>query len=144
MACKRWPVLDRQSMEQYQKNDDRGHPSGWAWRFDFNEGRWFDGDEVTFYTNKRARPTWPSEIECPSAAARRPVRASWGGGLRVSVETGAYLQQRATMETARARMATTSCATLTPESCLGHGATVPSCPSLEASGSQKVGITMRE
>jgi hypothetical protein len=37
-----------------QKNDDRGHPSGWAWRFDFNEGRAFDGDEVTFYTNKRA------------------------------------------------------------------------------------------
>lgn len=37
-----------------QKNDDRGHPSGWAWRFDFNEGRSFDGDEVTFYTNKRA------------------------------------------------------------------------------------------
>ncbi len=37
-----------------QKSDDRGHPSGWAWRFDFNEGRSFDGDEVTFYTNKRA------------------------------------------------------------------------------------------
>ncbi len=37
-----------------QQNDDRGHPSGWAWRFDFNEGRSFDGDEVTFYTNKRA------------------------------------------------------------------------------------------
>jgi hypothetical protein len=37
-----------------QKNDDRGHPSGWAWRFDFNEGRSFDGDEVTFHTNKRA------------------------------------------------------------------------------------------
>ena len=37
-----------------QKNDDRGHPSGWAWRFDFNEGRSFDGDEITFHTNKRA------------------------------------------------------------------------------------------
>jgi hypothetical protein len=37
-----------------QKNDDRGHPSGWAWRFDFNEGRSFKGDEVSFYTNKRA------------------------------------------------------------------------------------------
>jgi hypothetical protein len=37
-----------------QKNDDRGHPSGWAWRFDFNDGRSFDGDEVTFYTNKRS------------------------------------------------------------------------------------------
>ena len=35
-------------------NDDCGHPSGWAWRFDFNEGRSFDGDEVTFHTNKRA------------------------------------------------------------------------------------------
>jgi hypothetical protein len=37
-----------------QKNDDRGHPSGWAWRFDFNEGESFDGDEVSFHTNKRA------------------------------------------------------------------------------------------
>ena len=37
-----------------QKTDDRGHPSGWVWRFDFNEGRSFDGDEVWFYTNKRA------------------------------------------------------------------------------------------
>jgi hypothetical protein len=37
-----------------QKIDGRGHPSGWVWRFDFNEGRSFDGDEVTFHTNKRA------------------------------------------------------------------------------------------
>jgi hypothetical protein len=37
-----------------QKTDDRGHPSGWAWRFDFNEGESFDGDEVIFQTNKRA------------------------------------------------------------------------------------------
>lgn len=37
-----------------QKMDDRGHPSGWVWRFDFNEGRPFDDDEVTFHTNKRA------------------------------------------------------------------------------------------
>jgi Protein of unknown function (DUF1566) len=35
-------------------NDDRGHPSGYAWRFDFNEGRAFSGDELWFYTNKRA------------------------------------------------------------------------------------------
>jgi hypothetical protein len=35
-------------------NDDRGHPSGYAWRFDFNEGRPFSGDELWFYTNKRA------------------------------------------------------------------------------------------
>ena len=34
--------------------DDRGHPSGYAWRFDFNEGRSFDGDEESFFTNKRA------------------------------------------------------------------------------------------
>lgn len=34
--------------------DDRGQPSGYAWRFDFNEGRSFDGDETSFYTNKRA------------------------------------------------------------------------------------------
>jgi hypothetical protein len=34
--------------------DDRGHPSGYASRFDFNEGRVFNGDELWFYTNKRA------------------------------------------------------------------------------------------
>jgi hypothetical protein len=34
--------------------DDRGHPSGYASRFDFNEGRAFNGDEISFYTNKRA------------------------------------------------------------------------------------------
>jgi hypothetical protein len=37
-----------------QRMDDRGHPSGYAWRFDFNEGRPFGGDELSFYTNKRA------------------------------------------------------------------------------------------
>jgi Protein of unknown function (DUF1566) len=37
-----------------QRLDDQGHPSGWASRFDFNEGRVFDGDEISFYTNKRA------------------------------------------------------------------------------------------
>lgn len=34
--------------------DDRGHPSGYASRFDFNEGRVFNGDEIWFFTNKRA------------------------------------------------------------------------------------------
>ena len=34
--------------------DDRGKPSGYASRFDFNEGRVFNGDELSFYTNKRA------------------------------------------------------------------------------------------
>lgn len=34
--------------------DDRGHPSGWAPRFDFNDGRVFNGDEITFYSFKRA------------------------------------------------------------------------------------------
>lgn len=34
--------------------DDRGHPSGYASRFDFNEGRVFNGDELSFHTNKRA------------------------------------------------------------------------------------------
>jgi len=34
--------------------DDRGHPSGYAWRFDVNEGRQFDGDEIWFATDKRA------------------------------------------------------------------------------------------
>jgi Protein of unknown function (DUF1566) len=37
-----------------QLRDDRGRPSGYASRFDFNEGRVFNGDEVSFYTNKRA------------------------------------------------------------------------------------------
>ncbi len=37
-----------------QRLDDRGHPSGYVWRFDFNEGRSFDGDELSFYSNKRA------------------------------------------------------------------------------------------
>jgi len=34
--------------------DDRGHRSGYAWRFDFNEGREFDGDELWFNTNLHA------------------------------------------------------------------------------------------
>ena len=33
---------------------DRGHPSGYGMRFDFNEGRVFNGDELSFRTNKRA------------------------------------------------------------------------------------------
>jgi hypothetical protein len=37
-----------------QLGDARGHPSGYASRFDFNEGRVFNGDELSFYTNKRA------------------------------------------------------------------------------------------
>jgi hypothetical protein len=37
-----------------RRYDDRGKPSGYAWRFDFNEGRSFGGDELWFYTNKRA------------------------------------------------------------------------------------------
>ncbi len=31
-----------------------GKPSGYAWRFDFNEGREFGGDELWFSTAKRA------------------------------------------------------------------------------------------
>lgn len=34
--------------------DDRGRPSGYACRFDFNEGKAFDGDELYFRTFKRA------------------------------------------------------------------------------------------
>ena len=34
--------------------DDRGRPSGYAYRFDFNEGQSFGGDEEWFSTNKRA------------------------------------------------------------------------------------------
>ncbi len=33
---------------------DRGKPSGYAWRFDFLQGRAFDGDELSFRDNKRA------------------------------------------------------------------------------------------
>jgi hypothetical protein len=36
-----------------QSLDDRGHPSGYAWRFDFNEGKDFK-DEISFHTFKRA------------------------------------------------------------------------------------------
>ena len=34
--------------------DDRGRPAGYAFRFDFNEGRQFDGDELSFRRFKRA------------------------------------------------------------------------------------------
>ena len=34
--------------------DDRGKPSGYAWRFDFLDGRAFGGDEYSFRDNKRA------------------------------------------------------------------------------------------
>jgi hypothetical protein len=37
-----------------RRYDDRGHPGGYAFRFDFNEGRQFDGDELSFSANKRA------------------------------------------------------------------------------------------
>lgn len=34
--------------------DDRGKPSGYAWRFDFRDGRAFNGDELSFKVSKRA------------------------------------------------------------------------------------------
>jgi hypothetical protein len=34
--------------------DDRGHPSGYAWRFDFGNGRRFGGDQLGYSTLKRA------------------------------------------------------------------------------------------
>ena len=37
-----------------RRYDDRGHAAGYAFRFDFNEGRQFGGDELSFSTNKRA------------------------------------------------------------------------------------------
>ena len=37
-----------------RRYDDRGKPSGYAWRFDFNEGREFGGDEEWFAMGKRA------------------------------------------------------------------------------------------
>ena len=36
-----------------RENDDRGHPSGYAWRFDFNNGRRFK-DQLGYFTFKRA------------------------------------------------------------------------------------------
>jgi Protein of unknown function (DUF1566) len=43
--------------DQWSSNqlvDYRGHPSGYAMRFNFNDGRVFNGDELSFRTNKRA------------------------------------------------------------------------------------------
>ncbi len=37
-----------------RRYDDRGRPSGYAFRFDFNEGEQFGGDELWFDTFKRA------------------------------------------------------------------------------------------
>src|ERR1035441_6091180 len=37
-----------------RRYDDRGKPSGYAWRFDLNEGREFGGDEEWFAMGKRA------------------------------------------------------------------------------------------
>jgi Protein of unknown function (DUF1566) len=34
--------------------DDRGRPSGYAWRFDFGDGRRFGGDQLGYSTFKRA------------------------------------------------------------------------------------------
>lgn len=56
-----------------QRMDDRGKPSGYAWRFDFNEGRSFGGDELWFYTFKRALCVrGPEKKEC---SARPPLGA---------------------------------------------------------------------
>jgi len=37
-----------------RRMDDRGKPSGFAWRFSFHDGQSFGGDEEWFTTNKRA------------------------------------------------------------------------------------------
>jgi hypothetical protein len=37
-----------------QGHDDRGKPNGYAWRFDFNQGQAYDGDELYFHGGKRA------------------------------------------------------------------------------------------
>src|SRR5580704_662366 len=37
-----------------RRYDDRGRPAGYAFRFDFNEGQQFGGDELSFSTNERA------------------------------------------------------------------------------------------
>jgi hypothetical protein len=44
-----------------RRYDDRGRPAGYAFRFDFNEGQQFGGDELSFSTDKRAlcvRGSW--------------------------------------------------------------------------------------
>ena len=53
-----WHVKGNLFLTGYQwgserRNDDRGHPTAYAWHFDFNDGRPFD-DEESFFTNKHA------------------------------------------------------------------------------------------
>ena len=37
-----------------RENDDRGHPSGYAWRFDFIDGHPFRGDQIGYSYSLRA------------------------------------------------------------------------------------------
>jgi hypothetical protein len=63
------PVRDQRAFEWHVKGslfltgnqwsstrpyDSRGRPAGYAFRFDFNQGQQFDGDELSFSSNKRA------------------------------------------------------------------------------------------
>jgi len=54
-----WHIKGNLFLTGYQWSSTRsydmsGHPGGYAWRFDFNQGRQYDGDELGFYTFKRA------------------------------------------------------------------------------------------
>jgi hypothetical protein len=53
--------------------DDRGKPSGYAWRFDFNDGRPFDGDEESFTMGKRALCLRASSANTPNKNATNPA-----------------------------------------------------------------------
>ncbi len=58
--------------------DDRGRPSGYAWRYDFNEGRAFDGDELSFAMGKRAlcvRGVWKRGLHTETTGHFRDIRA---------------------------------------------------------------------
>ena len=86
--------------------DDRGHPSGYASRFDFNDGKPFDGDELWFYTGKRALcvrgPRDPSIVEAanhdpaantPEKIAETNQALAKDGNTDAAYELGlAYLQ----------------------------------------------------
>ena len=61
--------------------DDRRHPSGYAWRFDFNEGREFAGDELWFDTNKHALCVRPSGKMIWIVDASTCLAGNWRGNV---------------------------------------------------------------
>jgi len=65
-----------------QVADNHGRTWGFAWRFDFNEGREFDGDELWFHTGKRAlcvrdSGSAPSAPEHQDGSQETQLRGYW-------------------------------------------------------------------